>query len=152
MGPAQRVAGGFFTDTAGGDQPFLVTQSNGAWGSATLVPGMAALNATDLAHVSAVSCGNFTQADPIACSSAGNCVLGGEYQDPRFFDQAFVAGETGGTWHAAQAVFGIVAANAGAIAQTGPVSRVPGGKCTAAGFYSDHAGHLHAWVVHQLGG
>lgn len=80
------VAGGFFTDTAGGDQPFLVTQSGGVWGSAIGVPGMAALNATDLAHVSAVSCG-----------SAGNCAASGFYQDASGHQQAFVVNETWGT-------------------------------------------------------
>jgi hypothetical protein len=95
--------------------------------------------------------GSPSQVHSIACASAGNCVLAGDYTDARFFEQAFLGNETGRFWRAAQAVPGIIAVNT-AIAQTQAVSCVPGGTCTAAGIYSGQGASFHAWVIAQAAG
>ena len=38
-------AGGYYTDGAGHEQAFVVSEVNGTWGTAIEVPGTAALNA-----------------------------------------------------------------------------------------------------------
>ena len=135
------VAGGFFTDSAGGNQPFLVTQSGGVWGSAFLIPGMAALNVTDLAQVNSVSCG-----------AAGNCAASGSYQDASGHQQAFVVNETGGTWGTAIEVPGTAALNAGGVAGASSLSCPTAGNCAAGGLYTDAAGKQQAFVVNETGG
>jgi hypothetical protein len=72
------AAGGDY-ETMAGNEGFVVTQKNGAWGSAITVPGLAALNKGDVASVSAVSCG-----------ATGSCVAGGSYWDAGHHSQAFV--------------------------------------------------------------
>lgn len=68
--------------------PFVVNETNGTWGTAQLIPGLAALNrGKKVAEVSAVS-----------CSAAGNCTLGGDYTDSAGRGQVYGATETGGTW------------------------------------------------------
>ena len=58
------TAGGFYQPgDAGGFDPFVVSQVHGTWGTAMVVPGMAALNQGGQAQVRSVS-----------CASAGNCV------------------------------------------------------------------------------
>jgi hypothetical protein len=135
------AAGGLFFDSSGQSHAYVVNEAGGTWGSGQQVPGLDAMTGSS----------NISQSHSIACSSAGNCVLGGDYQDSRFFLQAFVVNETGGTWRVAQAVPGITAINT-SIAQTEAVSCVPGGRCTAAGIYSGQGGSFHAWVDSQLGG
>ena len=63
-------AGGFYADSSGHQQVFVVSQVNGTWRKAEEVPGTAALNKGNRADLSSVSCG-----------SAGNCSAGGSYTD-----------------------------------------------------------------------
>jgi hypothetical protein len=139
------------------NQPFVINQRNGTWGTAQPV-SIGAIGGT-AAQMNAVSCGaSGSEAESVArpssgncaaaCSSAGNCVLGGDYQDSRFFEQAFLVNETGRIWRTAQAVPGITAINT-SIAQTQAVSCGPGGPCTAAGIYSGQGASFHAWVIAQ---
>ncbi len=71
------AAGGIYTSGTTDDlyglppyQPFVVTQTNGRWGTAKEVPGIAAVNEPDWAWGSTTL---------IACPSAGNCTAAGEY-------------------------------------------------------------------------
>ena len=50
-------AGGFYTDSSGHFQVFVVSQVNGTWGTAIQVPGSAALNQGGNAQINSVSCG-----------------------------------------------------------------------------------------------
>jgi hypothetical protein len=77
--PGACVAGGRYQDGSGHYQAFVVSETNGHWGSAVQLPGIAALNHGD-SQVSAVS-----------CAVAGSCVAGGTYQDDSNGYQAFVA-------------------------------------------------------------
>src|SRR5262249_44072001 len=62
------AAGGFYTDSAALAHGFVVSQTNGTWGRAIEVPGLATLDTGGTARVSSVS-----------CPSAGNCAAGGAY-------------------------------------------------------------------------
>jgi len=72
-------AGGFYTDVAGHEHAFVVSQVGGAWQQAGQVPGTAALNKGATAQVNSVS-----------CVSAGICSAGGSYEDSSSNRQAFV--------------------------------------------------------------
>ena len=62
------AAGGYYTDSAGHRQAFVVTRSAHLWRAAVEVPGSAALSTSGYAGVASLSCG-----------SAGSCAAGGSY-------------------------------------------------------------------------
>jgi hypothetical protein len=76
-------AGGYYTDSSGHQQAFVVSQVSGKWGQAKEVPGTALLNAGGQAAINSVS-----------CASAGNCSAGGFYTDNSEHQQAFVVSQT----------------------------------------------------------
>ena len=65
----------------------MAVERNGRWGTATGVPGLAALNTGGQAEVSSVS-----------CAPAGNCAAGGYYTGDNGYFQGFVADERHGHW------------------------------------------------------
>jgi hypothetical protein len=73
------TAGGYYTDANFFLQPFLVTETDGVWGTAVQVPGTADLNAGGTAQISSVS-----------CAPGGGCGAGGPYRDASSAYQAFV--------------------------------------------------------------
>ncbi len=76
------AAGGAYTDAAGHLQAFVASQQDGHWRTAQEVPGSAALNASGLAAVLAVS-----------CAAASRCGAGGFYLDAAGHRQAFITEE-----------------------------------------------------------
>ena len=77
------AAAGFYGDSSGGYQAFVVNEVNGTWGDAQEIPGTAALNT-----------GGDAVATSVSCPSAGNCAAGGYYAGPDY--QAFVVNQTPG--------------------------------------------------------
>ena len=77
------AAGGDYADRRG-QQGFVAVERNGRWGTATEVPGLAALNKGGGAAVNSVS-----------CAPAGSCAAGGDYTDRHGHDQGFVVSQTG---------------------------------------------------------
>jgi hypothetical protein len=73
------AADGFYTDGAGHEQAFVVTEANGRWHLAIEVPGTAALNKGGNAGVASVS-----------CTAALSCAAVGQYTDGSQHGQAFV--------------------------------------------------------------
>jgi hypothetical protein len=133
-------AGGYYSDSAGGQQAFVATQTGGTWGTAKEVPGTATLNQ-----------GGFAQVNSVSCASAGNCSAGGLYNNSG--QQSFVASQVNGTWGKAREVPGTAALNQGAqFAGTSSVSCTAAGTCSAGGLYTDSSGHLQAFVVSQVNG
>ena len=78
------AAGGYYSDSTGGEQGFVAVERHGVWGTAIKVPGLSALNTREGAGVSSVS-----------CAPAGTCAAGGSYTDRRGHFQGFVASQTG---------------------------------------------------------
>jgi virginiamycin B lyase len=134
-------AGGYYRDTSGNTQAFVVSEVNGAWHAALEVPGSAALNKDGVAQITSVS-----------CASAGNCGAGGYYADAAGHYQAFVANETTGTWGTAREVPGSAALNAGGVAQVDSVSCASAGNCGAGGYYKDGSENPQAFVVSEVSG
>jgi hypothetical protein len=84
------LAGGQYTDGAGHEQAFVISETRGTWGRAIEVPGSGTLNKGGDAEVTSVS-----------CASPGHCAAGGYYAfkkpsagDQFLYLQAFVASES----------------------------------------------------------
>jgi hypothetical protein len=136
-------AAGTYTDSSSHIQGYVVSQSNGAWGTAIEVPGLAALNADGFAGFPSVSCG-----------SAGNCSAGGSYMDGFGKFQGFVVSQSNGVWGTAVEVPGLAALNTGGNAEITSVSCASAGNCSAVGTYQDpsNAFHNQGFVVSQTSG
>jgi hypothetical protein len=139
------AAAGFYTDAAGLQQAFVVSEANGTWGSAEEVPGSAGLNAGGYAGIQSVS-----------CPAVGDCVAGGFYASSSIDGipavQAMVVAENGGTWGTAEEVPGTAALNAGGFAQVNSVSCASPGNCGAGGSYTNGTPATEAFVVSETGG
>jgi hypothetical protein len=133
-------AGGGYLDSSGHSQAFVVSQVNGTWGTASEVPGTAALNTGNDA-INSVSCG-----------SAGNCSAGGYYKDSSGHRQAFVASQVNGTWRKAKEVAAALNQGGRAGALVLSVSCGSAGNCSAGGGYTDSSGGFQAFVVSRAGG
>jgi hypothetical protein len=143
--PGDCLVGGRYTDSSGNGQAFVVSETNGTWGTAQEVRGTAALNA-----------GGYALVDSVSCASAGNCSAGGRYAssstDGVPASQAFVVSETNGTWGTAQEVQGTAALNAGGYAEVDSVSCASAGNCSAGGAYTDSTPATQAFVVNETNG
>jgi hypothetical protein len=77
------AAGGSYKTADGSFSAFVVTETNGRWGKAQQVPGLAALNLRGGAAIASVS-----------CTSARHCAAGGSYLDGSGHPQGFVVRQT----------------------------------------------------------
>ncbi len=134
-------AGGFYTDSSGHTQAYVVSQVNGTWRTAIRVPGTGTLNQ-----------GGNAEVDSVSCASAGNCSAGGFYKDGSWHYQAFVASQVNGTWRTAIKVPGTGTLNKGGTAWVGEVSCASAGNCSAGGMYQDGSWSGQAFVVSQVNG
>jgi hypothetical protein len=137
------AAGGIYSNSHEQELAFVVSETDGTWGNAIEVPGIAALDLGGYAAVASVS-----------CRSAGNCAAGGYYSPGHGARdvQAFVVSESNGTWGKAIEVPGTAALNAGDYAQILTVSCGSAGNCAANGTYSDAAGIRQPFVVTETSG
>jgi hypothetical protein len=131
-------AGGWYSSGTGYYQAFVVTETNGSWGSAEEAPGTGALNAGGNASVTSVS-----------CASAGNCSAGGTYKDGSNYQQAFVISQVNGTWGTAVEVPGTAALNVSGNASVTSVSCASAGKCSAGGNYWGAQNSAQVFVVSE---
>jgi len=99
------AAGGFYADASRDLQGFVAVERDGIWGTATGVPGLAALNVGGAAEVTSVS-----------CASAGNCAAIGQYGS-RGGLPLFVVSEKNGVWGQAIEVPGLAAPEQGPAAR-----------------------------------
>jgi hypothetical protein len=120
------TAGGFYSSSSQDNQlGFVVDESDGVWGNAQAVRGLAAVSSNGQTTVSVVS-----------CSSAGNCSAGGSYLGNAGQFQAFVVSEKNGTWGKAEPVPGTVNLNLTGHANVNSLSCASAGSCVAVGYYS----------------
>src|SRR5215472_3014175 len=96
------AAGGFYTDGAGREQAFVLSERTGRWGAAKQVRGTRKLNKGGRAWLVSVS-----------CAAAGDCAAGGFYTDSSGHAQVFVLSEKNGRWGKARQVAGLGALNKG---------------------------------------
>jgi virginiamycin B lyase len=121
-------AGGWYGLVGLNQSGFVASEVNGVWDDAVQVPGMAALNVSDVAQVNSVS-----------CASPGNCVAGGYYTDSDHFYRPFVSSEVNGTWDKALEIRGASGSefNLDAGEQVNSVSCGAVANCSAGGFFKD---------------
>jgi hypothetical protein len=135
---------GGYTDGGGGypEQAFVAVEQNGKWGTATRVPGLAALNK-----------GKDAQVNSVSCASAGSCVAGGYYTESDGGSQGFVAVEQNGRWGKAAPVPGLAALDKGdSPTAVNSVSCTRAGGCVAGGFYTDRSRHRQGFVAREDNG
>jgi uncharacterized repeat protein (TIGR02543 family) len=135
------TAGGSYRDGSGHTQAFVVGETSGIWSNAIEVPATATLNS-----------GGFADVKSVSCAAAGNCTAGGYYTDGSGHNQAFVVGETTGSWGNAIEVPGTAALNTGGSAFVKSVSCATAGNCAAGGDYFDGSGFAQAFVVNETNG
>src|SRR5262245_17968721 len=133
------TAGGWYTDSRGAPQAFIVNRIKGTWQTAIKVPGTFGPNKY------------YSRLDTVSCASAGNCSAGGFYVNSNG-NQAFVVDEVDGVWHRAIEVPGSAALNSGGYAELTSVSCSTPGNCTAGGFYLAGTTSYQAFVVSEVNG
>ena len=139
--PGNCAVGGDYEDRAGNGHGFVAVERNGVWGRAIEVPGLGALNKGGYAEVSSVS-----------CASAGNCAVGGDYEDRAGNGQGFVAVERNGIWGQAIEVPGLGALNKGGYADVSSVSCASAGNCAVGGGYEDRGQNGQGFVAAEKNG
>lgn len=135
------TAGGFYSDTPTTIQAFGVSETNGNWGTAVVIPGSSALNAGGAAGLVTVK-----------CPSAGNCSASGFYTDASTHQQAFVVSQTGGVWGTATEIPGTAVLNAGGLALATSLSCSSLGNCSTGGYYTDATTHQQVFVANEANG
>ena len=118
----------------------VVSQVDGVWGTAALVPGLAALNI-----------GGYDDISQISCTGNGYCTAGGQYVDGNGDDQAFVASQVAGVWATAALVPGLEQLNVGGQASILSVSCAGPGNCSAAGRFQT-LNHQQGFAATQTDG
>jgi len=133
------------TCTAGGNyqaagrqmEPMVSTQSRGQWS-----------RGTPLALPAGAASQPYAQVNGIACRSAGNCVVVGDYEYGRARNmQGFIATESHGRW--ARAFTPRLPANASSpvSAELEAVACTHDGSCAAVGSYRDSSGNAQTMVL-----
>ena len=136
---------GTYNSTTGAIEALVATNHDGSWSRARelAMPADAAVNP----HVFLYG---FTG---IACSSAVDCAVGGQYRNVAGDYEGFLADEDHGVWADATELSLPTGAreagkNGGVVAVACPAE----GSCRASGAYIDSSGNYQAVVVNQTGG
>jgi len=134
------TAGGTVLTSSNGTRnikPWVVSERNGHWSNALLVPGLGQGPTQDA---------NIRTLD---CSSAGNCSAGGNGPG----NGAFVVTEKNGKWGKLMDVPGLDALNqGGGGAETEKMSCPSDGNCGAGGIYFDSEDTVHVFAVSEKNG
>lgn len=140
--PGNCVVVGNATGATGGG--VFATETDGAWGAAQAIPGLAALSTAAPG-----------QPDHVACGAPGDCAVSGIYYLPQgdgMVQLAFVASETDGVWGDAIPVPGLEALDTERQDAASSLSCPSAGNCTAVGFYTTSSGVMGAWVASEAAG
>jgi Big-like domain-containing protein len=119
-----------YSGAAGLPVAFTVSETNGTWGPAQVIPGIN---------------GQESEAGSVTCPVAGSCAADG-FVFTGGGVQPFVVTETNGTWGTASAVPGVAGLNVGQNAGATSISCAAPASCAASGTYSDVHDDLPSWV------
>jgi hypothetical protein len=135
-------AGGSYTGPSFHDHAFVVSETDGNWGTAIQVPGTEPLGTGGGAETESVSCG-----------SPGNCSAAGESAHRRGSVSVFVVNEVNGTWGTAIKVPGLAKLNRLGNEDITSVSCAAAGNCSAGGSYAVASNNENqAFVVTETNG
>ncbi|MGD0701478.1 MAG: Ig-like domain-containing protein [Trebonia sp.] len=139
------VGGGFYTDTKGGQQAFLISEADGDWSPMLQIAG--SLNKGEDARVTQVSCGVSPQSVGII-----TCAAVGFYTTGTDLTQAFTVTQAKGKWGPAVQVPGAAALEKGGASQLNSVSCPTAGNCSAGGSYATSSTSTQPLVVTEKNG
>ena len=157
-GPGDCVAVGYYTDTNATTpdyQAMVATDTDGVWGQASRLTLPADATTTTTAGL------QYTSMDSVSCTSSGDCVAVGYYNDADTVDsgsgqyRAMVATETGGVWgQASQLTLPADATTTPSdqAAVLDSVTCASPGNCVAVGGYTDTNGDEQAMTAAETGG
>jgi hypothetical protein len=140
--PGNCVAGGSYYRPVGNalgepyQEAFVASEVNGRWSPAAEVPAIARLTAGGLAQVLTIS-----------CASAGDCAVGGSYQDGAGDTVTFVANQVRGRWGAALPVPGTGGAGGAGGSWVTSLTCTAAATCVAAGQVG-----LDGFIAQEVGG
>jgi hypothetical protein len=146
--PGNCTAVGFYADNSPPPttawQVMAVTETAGTWGQATEVTAPSNAASNFLAFLPVLN--------GVSCTSPGNCVAVGSYNDSSGAQQAMEVAETAGAWGQATEV--TLSANAGSTGGAGlnSVSCISRGDCAATGSYRDSSNELLPMAATETGG
>jgi hypothetical protein len=130
--------GGYYTDTTGSQQAFLVSETNGTWGTAFQVSGTASDNVDE---------GGAARVNQVSCAGDGSCAATGYYTGDGYYYNAFVANETNGSWATAIPVPGTQALDDAQDAYALAISCATADSCAVGGWYDDNDDDYQAFVA-----
>lgn len=118
---------------------FVAVQTNGTWGSAIAVPGLATIRTSSYARVFSAS-----------CPAVGECTISGIYRSTAGWS-GWAATQSGGTWGNAAQIPGLATLNTGNDGTAPSLSCPSVGNCTVGGYYKDGTGY-HGYIATQSNG
>jgi hypothetical protein len=133
------TAAGTYVSSSSWIQPFVVTETNGTWGQATALPGVAKADPT-------AATTNLSP-DALSCGAAGNCALLWDAGYPD--NNSFISVQKDGSWGQPQKVAGVPA---GASTFLDAVACASTGNCVVTGEYGSAKGKPAAFVVADRSG
>jgi hypothetical protein len=133
---------GEYRDAEPRGEVFEANETDGVWGAAAELPGLAALTAGPASSA--------TPSGLVSCTAPGDCTAAGDYFDALDARRAYAATETGGTWGAAATLPGTASATA---TDAAALSCASAGNCTAGGGWWPASGLAEqAFLVTETGG
>jgi Bacterial Ig-like domain (group 3) len=129
-------AGGSYMASSASTQPMVVTEKNGTWGTAIVVPGSATLNTGKNMSVTHVS-----------CVSPGTCSAAGGFHTSNHSQGVWVASQKGGTWGTAGTIPGLSGLATGGQAEVNGLSCATSDSCGLVGDYTTMTGSQQPFVV-----
>jgi hypothetical protein len=117
---------------------FAVDETDGVWGHAEELPGLAAL-----------SPGGSDYEISLSCAAVGSCGAIGTYRAETGVTQSFLVNEKNGEWGKAFNIPGIVALDGRHIEQLTSISCGAPGNCSAGGVYGNGS-HEQAFLVNEV--
>jgi hypothetical protein len=135
---------GFYADTSSNGQALIETESGGTWTAQK--PSFAGLP-------SVYSAAPYAELSAVSCTTVGNCVAVGEYEDAAQATQGLVETETNGTWAAAKLpLAGLPSLYSDPGVTLASLSCPSAGNCVAVGHYYDAANHEQALIATETNG
>jgi len=138
--PGACAVTGTVDETRAGGLAFVDAEVSGAWGTAVLVPGLAARTH---AHVEAGLA--------VSCEPSGTCVAGGYYRRDAGPVVAYLVEATAGTWHTAADVLG-PDLRVGSSAAITSLACADAEDCAGAGTFRGRGGGWRTFVVDEVAG
>lgn len=129
-------AGGAYAISGSGNEPLMVTETNGKWGPAIELPGAATLNT-----------GKNMSVTQMSCVSPGKCSAAGDFHTANHSEGVWAASQKGGTWGQAGTIPGLASLATGGQAEVEGLSCATAGSCGLVGDYITMSGSQQPFVV-----